>query len=116
LGKPEGKRPLGRQRHKWLDNIKMDLGEIRWGGVDWTGLVQNRDQWRALVNSVTNRLVLLNAGKFFNSCTTGGLTTTVHWCLYTDSVQQEFQKWNFNRFISGDVGSHSVDLIDSTAA
>jgi hypothetical protein len=54
VGKPEGKRPLGRPRHGWVDNIKMDLGEIWRGGVDWIGLAQDRDRWRALVNSVMN--------------------------------------------------------------
>jgi hypothetical protein len=54
VGKPEGKRPLGRPRCRWLDNIKMDLREIRWDGVDWIDLAQNRNQWRALVNTVMN--------------------------------------------------------------
>jgi hypothetical protein len=54
VGKPEGKRPLGRPRHRWLDNIKMDLLEIGWGGVDRIGLAQDRDKWRALVNAVMN--------------------------------------------------------------
>jgi hypothetical protein len=54
VGKPEGKRPLGRPRHKWMDNIKMDLLEIELGGVDWIGLAQDRYRWRALVNSVMN--------------------------------------------------------------
>jgi hypothetical protein len=54
VGKPEGKRPLGRPRRRWVDNIKMDLLEIGWGGVDWIGLAQDRDKWRALVNAVTN--------------------------------------------------------------
>jgi hypothetical protein len=54
LLKPEGRRPLGRPRHEWVDNIKMDLGEIVWGGVDWIGLTQDRDKWRALVNAVIN--------------------------------------------------------------
>jgi hypothetical protein len=53
-GKPEGKRPLGRPRRKWLDIIKMDLAEIRRGGVDWIGLAQDRDKRRALVNSLMN--------------------------------------------------------------
>jgi hypothetical protein len=48
------KRPLGRPRHKWMDNIKMDLFEIGWGGVDWIGLAQDRNKWRALVNFVLN--------------------------------------------------------------
>jgi hypothetical protein len=54
VGKPEGKRLLGRPRHRWEDNIRMDLREIGWGGMDWIGLAQDRDQWRALVNTVTN--------------------------------------------------------------
>jgi hypothetical protein len=54
VGKPEGKRPLGRPRHRWVDNIKMDLLEIGWSGVDWIGLAQDRDKWRALVNVVMN--------------------------------------------------------------
>jgi hypothetical protein len=49
-----GKRPLRRSRHKWVNNIKMDLLEIGWGGVDWIGLAQDRDKWRALVNVVMN--------------------------------------------------------------
>jgi hypothetical protein len=52
VGKPEGKRPLGRPRRRWVDNIKMDFLEIDWGGVDWIGLAQDRDKWRALVNAV----------------------------------------------------------------
>jgi hypothetical protein len=54
VGKPEGRRPLGRPRRRWVVNIKMDLLEICWGSVDWIGLVQDRDKWRALVNAVTN--------------------------------------------------------------
>jgi hypothetical protein len=49
VGKAEGKRPQGRPRHKWEDNIRMDLREIGWGGMDWIDLAQDRDQWRALV-------------------------------------------------------------------
>jgi hypothetical protein len=54
VGKTEGKRPLRRPRHRWVDNIKMDLREreMGWGGMDWIGLAQNTDQWRALVNTV----------------------------------------------------------------
>jgi hypothetical protein len=54
MGNPEGKRPLGRPKRRWVDNIKMDLREIGWDGMDWIDLVQNRDQWRALVNTVMN--------------------------------------------------------------
>jgi hypothetical protein len=54
VGKPEGKRPLGRARRRLVDNIKMDLLEIGWGGVDWIGLAQDRGKWRAIVNAVMN--------------------------------------------------------------
>jgi hypothetical protein len=54
VGKPEEKRPLRRPRHRWVDNIKMDLREIEWGNMDWIVLPQDRDQWRALVNTVMN--------------------------------------------------------------
>ena len=54
VGKPEGKRPLGRPRHKWEDNIKMDLQEVRCGDTDWIELAQDMERWRALVNAVTN--------------------------------------------------------------
>jgi hypothetical protein len=54
VGKSEGRRPLGRPRRRWVDNIRMDLVEIGWGGVEWTGLAQDRYRWRALVNSVMN--------------------------------------------------------------
>jgi hypothetical protein len=52
--KAKGKRPLKRPRHGWVDNIKMDLTEVSWGGMDWIDLAQDRDQWRALVNMVMN--------------------------------------------------------------
>ena len=54
VGKPEGKRPLGRPRRRWEDNIKMDLEEVRRGCVDWMELTQDRDRWRALVSTVMN--------------------------------------------------------------
>jgi hypothetical protein len=54
LGKPEEKRPLGRPRRRWVDNIRMDLGELGWGDVDWIGLATDRNRWNALVNSVLN--------------------------------------------------------------
>jgi hypothetical protein len=52
--KPEGKRQLGRPRRRWVENIKMDLREIGWDGMDWIDLAQDRDQWKALVNTVMN--------------------------------------------------------------
>jgi hypothetical protein len=54
VGKPEGTRPLGRPRRRWLGNIEMDLREIEWDGVDWNDTAQDRDQWRALVNTLLN--------------------------------------------------------------
>ena len=54
VGKPEGKRPLGRRRRRWMDNIRMDLQEVGCGYVDWIGLAQDRDRWRKLVSAVMN--------------------------------------------------------------
>ena len=54
VGKRDGKRPLGRSRNRWEDNIKMDLQEMGYGGMDWIDLAQDRDRWRALVNAVMN--------------------------------------------------------------
>jgi hypothetical protein len=54
VGKPEGKRQLGRPRRRWVDNIKMDLRETGWDRVDWIDMAQDRDQWRAPVNTVLN--------------------------------------------------------------
>jgi len=54
VGKPEGKRPLGRPRRKWVDNIKMDLKEMGCGGMEWIELAQDRDRWRAFVSTVMN--------------------------------------------------------------
>jgi hypothetical protein len=57
VGKLDGKRPQGRLRRRWVNSIKMDLGETGWGDVDWIGLAQDRNRWRALVNAVMNLLV-----------------------------------------------------------
>jgi hypothetical protein len=54
VGKPEGKRPLGRHRRRWEDNIKADLQEVGCGGMDWIELAQDREKWRELVNAVMN--------------------------------------------------------------
>jgi hypothetical protein len=54
VGKPEVRRPLGRSRRRWVDNIKIDLREIGWDGRDWIELAQDKDRWRALVNTVMN--------------------------------------------------------------
>jgi len=73
VGKPKGKssfmfphqKPLRRARHRWEDNIKLDLQEVGCGGVDWIELAQDRDRWRALVNVVKNLRVQYSAGNFF---------------------------------------------------
>ena len=57
VGKPEGKRPLGRVRRRWEDTIEMDSQEVGYGGMDWIYLTQDRDRWRAVVNAVMNHRV-----------------------------------------------------------
>jgi hypothetical protein len=54
VGRPEGRRPLGRPRRRWEDNIKLDLQEVGWGGMDWIDMAEDRDRWRALVSAVMN--------------------------------------------------------------
>jgi hypothetical protein len=54
VGKSKGKWPLGRPRRRWVDNIRMDVGEVGWGDVDWIGLAKDRNKWRALMNWVLN--------------------------------------------------------------
>jgi hypothetical protein len=76
VGKPQGRGPLGRPRRRWVDNIKMDLLEIGWGGVDWIGLAQDRDKRRALVNVVMHLRGLLNAGKLSSGYIIGGLSSS----------------------------------------
>ena len=68
VGKPEGKRPVGRPRRRWVDNIRMDLQEVGCGHVDWIGLAQDRGRWRTLVSAVMNLRVPRNAGNFLASC------------------------------------------------
>jgi hypothetical protein len=67
VGKPEGKRPLGRPKCRWEDNIRKNLQEVGGGGMDWIELGQNRDRWRALVNAVMNLRVPSNARNFLTS-------------------------------------------------
>ena len=66
--KPEGRRPLGRPRRRWVDNIRVDLQEVGCGYMDWIGLAQDRDRWRMLVSAVMNLRVPLNVGSSLTSC------------------------------------------------
>ena len=68
VGKPEGKRPLGRPRRRWVDNIRTDLQEVGCGYMNWIGLAQDRDRWWTLVSAVMNLRVPWNAGNFLTSC------------------------------------------------
>ena len=70
VGKLEGKRPLGRPRRRWEDNIKMNLQEVGGDCGDWMELAQDRERWRALVSTVMNLRVPKNAGNFLTSCRT----------------------------------------------
>jgi len=67
VGKPEGRRPLGRPRRRSVDNIRMNLQEVGCGYMDWNGLAQDTDKWRTLVSAVMNLRVSLNAGNFLTS-------------------------------------------------
>ena len=66
VGKPEGKRPLGRPRRRCVDNIRIDLQEVGCGYVDWIGLAQDRDRWRTLVSAVMNLRVPQKCGEFLD--------------------------------------------------
>jgi hypothetical protein len=74
VGKPEGMRSLRRPRHRWVDNIKMDVRDIGWGGMYLIDLAQDGGQWRALVNMVMNLQVPQNVWIFLSSCTTGSFS------------------------------------------
>jgi hypothetical protein len=76
VGKPEWKRRLGRPRRRWVDNIRMDLGEVGWGDVGWIGLAQDWNRWRALVNSVLNLRVPWNAWELLDGLTSSGLPSS----------------------------------------
>jgi len=67
VGKPKGERPLGRTRRRWQENSKFDLEEVRWGGLDYIDLAQDRDRWRAVVNTVMNFRVAQNEGDFLTN-------------------------------------------------
>jgi hypothetical protein len=70
VGKPGGRRPLGKPRRRWEDNIKMDLEEVGGSGGDWMERAEDRDRWRALVSTVMNFRGSINTGNFLTSCKT----------------------------------------------
>jgi transposase len=70
--KPEGKRPLGRPRRRWVDSVKMDLRDIGWDGTDWIDLAEDRDRWSALVNTVIEPSDSIKCRVYFLSCCTIG--------------------------------------------
>jgi hypothetical protein len=78
VGEPDGKRQLGRTRRMWADNINIYLREKGWDGMDWIDLAQDRNQWRALVNTVMNLRVPQNGGKFLSGCTIGSFSNRTH--------------------------------------
>ena len=109
LGKPEGRRPLGRPRRRWVDNIRMDLQEVGCGYMDWIGRAQDRDRWRTLVSAVMNLRVPWNAGNFLTSCkpvsfsrrtlhhgvskweqTATCATYTVHWLVFITEMKSVY--------------------------
>jgi hypothetical protein len=94
VGKAEGKKTLGRPRRRWEDNIKMTYREIGWGAMDSIDLAQDKDQWRALVNTVINLQVPYNVGKFLSSYATGGFSRWAQ--LHGVSSFCVFQKIQFN--------------------
>jgi hypothetical protein len=76
VGKPEGRRPLGRPRRRWVDNIRLDLGEVGWCDVGWISLAKDRNRWGALVNSVLKLRVPWNAGKLSSGLASSGLSSS----------------------------------------
>jgi hypothetical protein len=81
--KARGKEPLGRPRRRWVNNIRMELGEVGRGDMDWIGLAKDRNRWRALVNSVLNLRFPLNAGKLSSGLTSSGLSISVQLHIVT---------------------------------
>ena len=79
VGKPEGKRPPGRPRRRWVDDIRLDLQEVGCRYMDWSGLAQDRNRWRTLVSAVMNFRVPWNVGNFLTSCKPVGFSRrTLH--------------------------------------
>ena len=102
VGKPEGKRPLGRPRRTWVDNIRTDLQEVGCGYMDWIGLAQDRDRWWALVSAVMNLRVPKNSRNFVTSCKPVSFSRrTLHHAV-SQSDNKVFKCLHFNkRYFAG---------------
>jgi hypothetical protein len=94
VGKPKGKRPLGRPRRRWEDEIRMDLREIGSGGVDWIRLAQDRDRWQAVVSVVMNLQVLAPRSKFVIKSTERTADKIVKAACILENVIFERKVWN----------------------
>jgi hypothetical protein len=112
VGKPEGKRPMGRPRRRWVDNIRIDLQEVGCGYIGWIGLAQDRDRWRTLVSAVMNLRVPWNAGNFLTSCKPVSCSkrtlhrgvnksvSTYHLCFFCLTLKLKKTDCNFILFMS----------------
>jgi hypothetical protein len=98
--KPEGSRPLGRPRRRWLYNIRMDLGEVGWGDVDWIALALDRDRWRALLSSVLNLRAPQNAGKLSSVQTSRDLSSSAHLHSVSYEVVWSIMSFKTRRFLT----------------
>jgi hypothetical protein len=101
VSKAEGKRLLGRPRRRWVVNIKRDLREIEWGGKAWIHLAQDRDRWRALVNTVMNLRVPQNVGKFSSSCAIGGFSRRAQLHEVSGLLKDDVNIWSTQHRMEG---------------
>ena len=93
--KPERRRPLGRPRRRWVDNIRMDLQEVVCGYMDWIGLAQDRDRWRSLVSAVMNLWVPWNAENFLTSCKPASCSGRTLYHAVSKYLLNKYIKCNF---------------------
>ena len=108
VGKPEGRRPLGRPRRWWVDNIRTDLQEVGYGSVEWIGLAQDRDRWRTLVSAVMNFRVPWNAGNFLTSCKPVSFTRrTLHHGVSKYIQFNATSTWKKRRVFGGNVRTNN---------